>query len=63
MVILKAVLVTVPAALSEQLEGLPKMTLTRACAALRPGEITTPLAAAKHALRELALGADAASLA
>jgi transposase len=42
---LKALLVTVPAALREQLQR---------CAQLRPGAITTPLAAARLALRSLA---------
>ncbi len=44
----KAVLVSAPPELREALQGL----LER-CAALRPGELTTPLAAAKHALRLL----------
>jgi transposase len=54
MVTLKALLITVPAELREQLEGLSKMALINRCAALRPGPVTTPTAAAKHALRSLA---------
>ncbi len=54
MVTLKTLIVTAPAELREQLEGLSKMALIDRCAALRPGPLTSPLAAAKHALRELA---------
>ncbi len=54
MVTLKTLLVTAPPELREQLEGLPKTALIERCAGLRPGPLTTPLAAAKHALRELA---------
>jgi transposase len=53
-VTLKTLLVTAPPELREQLEGLPKMTLIERCAGLRPGPMTTPLAATKHALRALA---------
>jgi len=49
----KAVLVTAPPELREALQGLTRLTLVTRCAALRPGELTTPLAAAKHALRLL----------
>ncbi len=51
---LKAVLVTAPEQLRESLAGLGLVTLLERCAGLRPGELTTPLAAAKHALRLLA---------
>jgi transposase len=54
MITLKALLVTAPAELREQLQGLSKMALLERCAGLRPGPMTSPLAAAKHALRELA---------
>ena len=51
---LKALLVTVPAALREQLQNLRNKELLQRCAQLRPGAITTPLAAARLALRSLA---------
>lgn len=51
---LKAVLVTAPDELRESLARLGLVTLLNRCAALRPGELSTPLAAAKHALRLLA---------
>lgn len=54
MVTLKALLVTAPAKLREELQPLSKMALLHCCAALRPGPMATPLAAAKHCLRELA---------
>ena len=54
MVTLKTLVITAPPELREQLEGLSRMALIERCAALRPGPVTTPLAAAKHALRELA---------
>ena len=54
MLCLKALLVTAPPELREQLEPLPKMALLERCAGLRPGPVSTPLAAAKHALRALA---------
>jgi transposase len=50
----KAVLVTAPAELREVLQGLPRVALLKRCAVLRSGELSTPLAAAKHALRLLA---------
>ncbi|WP_420626462.1 IS110 family transposase [Candidatus Poriferisodalis sp.] len=53
-VTLKAVIVTVPAELREQLEGLTDKALIGRCAGLRPGPIVTPVASAKHALRSLA---------
>jgi transposase len=51
---LKALLVTAPAELREQLRGLPATTLVRTAAALEPGPIASPLAAAMLALRTLA---------
>jgi transposase len=51
---LKAVIVTAPSELREALHGLTRLALLERCAALRPGELTTPLAASKHALRLLA---------
>lgn len=51
---LKAVLVTAPAELREPLTGMGPVALLERCAALRPGEPTNPLSAAKHALRLLA---------
>ena len=50
----KAVLITAPPELREALQGLTRMALLERCTALRPGALTTPLAAAKHALRLLA---------
>jgi hypothetical protein len=54
MVALKTLVVTAPPRLREELEGLPKVALIERCAGLRPGPITSPLAATKHALRGLA---------
>jgi transposase len=51
---LKALVVTAPEELREQLRGLSTVSLVRAAAALGPGAITTPMAAAKLALRALA---------
>jgi transposase len=51
---LKALLVTAPAELREQLRGLSATRLVRAAAELEPGPITSPLAAAMLALRILA---------
>jgi transposase len=51
---LKALLVTAPAELREQLRGLPATRLVGAAATLEPGTITSPLAAAMLALRTLA---------
>ena len=53
-VTLKAVIVTVPAELREQLDGLTDKALIDRCAGLRPGAIDTPVASAKHTLRSLA---------
>src|SRR5664280_2871995 len=62
---IKGVLVTAPAELREALTGLSGTSQLDRCAALRPGPVTTPTAAAKQALRSLAhraiaLAADAA---
>ena len=54
MISLKQVLVNAPPELREELEPLSKMTLIRRCAALRPGEVVTVTAAAKHTLRSIA---------
>ena len=51
---LKAVLITAPDELRESLTGVGPLRLLERCAALRPGELTTPLCAAKQALRLLA---------
>ena len=51
---IKAILVTAPAALRERLESLTHRPLIESCAALRPGLLTGPMAAAKRALRTLA---------
>lgn len=51
---LKAVLVTAPVELRQALEPLPNMALLRRCASLRPGELTSVSAAAKHSLRAIA---------
>ncbi len=54
MITLKTLVITAPADLREELDGLSKMVLIERCAGLRPGPMTTPLAATKHALRGLA---------
>lgn len=55
LITLKTLLVTAPAELREPLEAFSgKKALIDHCAALRPGAVTSPLAAAKHALRALA---------
>src|SRR5664280_2801418 len=51
---IKGVLVTAPAELREALTGLSGTAQLDRCAALRPGPVTTPTAAAKQALRSLA---------
>ena len=51
---IKAMLITAPAELREALEPLPDMALLRRCAALRPGELTSVTATAKHSLRAIA---------
>jgi transposase len=55
MITLKTIIVSAPAALREQLEGIPgKMALIRHLAALRPEALTSTMASAKAALRALA---------
>jgi transposase len=51
---IKALLVTAPAELREQLRGPPATVLVPAAAALEPGAVTSPLAAAMLALRTVA---------
>jgi transposase len=51
---LKALVVTCPDDLRHELQPLSKAVLRDRCAALRPGTVSTPLAAAKHTLRALA---------
>jgi transposase len=51
---LKALIVTAPDELRHELQPLSKAVLRDRCAGLRPGPLTSPLAAAKHALRTLA---------
>ncbi len=53
-VTLKALIVTSPADLREQLDGLTDKVLMNQCAGFRPGAVTTPTASAKHSLRALA---------
>ena len=51
----KAIIVTAPASLREQLDGITgKMTLIRRLAALRPGKLTSTTASAKASLRAIA---------
>ena len=55
MLTLKAIIVSAPSALREQLDHLTgKMTLIRHLAALRPGPITSTTASAKASLRAIA---------
>lgn len=54
MITLKAVLVTASPELREPLQPLSKMALIERCAGLRPGPVTTVLAATKHTLRSIA---------
>lgn len=51
---LKALIVTAPAELREQLSGLSDKVLIDKCAGLRPGAVSSPTASAKHSLRSLA---------
>ncbi len=51
---LKTLVVTAPDELRQELQALTKAKLRDRCAALRPGKVDTPLAAAKHAIRSLA---------
>jgi transposase len=55
MLTVKAIIVTAPASLREQLDGITgKMTLIRRLAALRPGKLTSTTASAKASLRAIA---------
>ncbi len=51
---MKALIITAPAELRQTLEGLTKGTLITRCVGFRPGDLVTPMTAAKHALRSLA---------
>ncbi len=51
---LKALIVTAPDELRQELQPLTKAKRRERCAGLRPGPVTTPLAATKHSLRALA---------
>lgn len=51
---LKQLVVNAPAGLRESLDGLTDRALIDRCAGFRPGEITAPVASAKHALRATA---------
>lgn len=53
-VALKGLIVTAPPELRERLEGLGEAALIARCAGLRPGPMTSPLAATKETLRGLA---------
>lgn len=64
---IRALIITAPGGLRESLTGLSIQALLTRCAGLRPGELSTPLAAAKLALqvlarRSLALRAEADTL-
>lgn len=54
LITLKTLVITAPPELRETLDGLTRMALIGRCAGFRPGPVTTPLAATKHALRGLA---------
>ena len=51
---MQALIVTAPADLRETLRGVTATKLVSRCARLRPGELATPTAVAKHTLRSLA---------
>lgn len=51
---IRAILVTAPTDLREDLTGLPVGQLLQRCAAFRPGKLTCPTATAKYTLRLLA---------
>lgn len=53
-VTLKAVIVTAPAELRDQLAGLSDKVLIDRCTSLRAGAVTSPTASTKHTLRALA---------
>lgn len=54
MITLKTIVVNAPAELREQLDSLGDKSLIDRCAGFRRGDVLTPIAAAKHALRLLA---------
>lgn len=54
MITLEALVLTAPPELGEELRDLSKTVLVERCLAIRPGEVETPLAIAKHVLRSLA---------
>lgn len=54
MISLKQVVVNAPDDLRQSLQGLPRMTLIRRCAGLRPGPLDDVIAATKNALRAIA---------
>lgn len=55
MITLKTLIVIAPTDLREMLDGIRgRITLVRHIAALRPGDITTPIASAKMAMRAIA---------
>ncbi|MGH9120146.1 MAG: IS110 family transposase [Acidimicrobiales bacterium] len=56
---IKALVVTAPEALRETLRGLSTIQLVRTCARLRPGDLVSPTAATKVALRSLAIRHEA----
>ena len=51
---LKTIIVNADPELREQLQQLPRMTLIARCAGLRPGAVSTVIAATKHTLRATA---------
>ena len=51
---MRALIVTAPAELRQALNGLTTSALVIRCVGLRPGDLVTPTAAAKHTLRSLA---------
>jgi len=51
---MRALIVTAPAELRQALDGLTTRALIIRCVGLRPSDLVTPTAAAKHALRSLA---------
>ena len=51
---LKSVVINADPELREQLQDLPRMTLIERCAGLRPGQVTSVMAATKHTLRAIA---------
>ncbi len=50
---LKSVIINADPELREQLQDLPRTTLIERCAGLRPGQVTTVVAATKHTLRSI----------